>query len=113
MKLLDQRKAVGQAIWLWLLYQNNAKYSGDRNWAPVLDAHTVRDSDAAEALKVPVHTVTRWRYRLERVGIVRTMPCRGGGFKVWLRHSDLPCDESLRQPQQQGNWPAMQTEVVQ
>jgi hypothetical protein len=113
MKILNHVRTIGPAIWLYLLYGNNAEVlPGDRIWAPVCDLHALRDRDAAEVLKVPVHTITRWRYRLERIGVVRTVACRGGGLKTWLRCSDLPSDEPIR-PIQPENWPAMQTEVVQ
>lgn len=112
MKLLNHVRTIGPAIWLFLLYSNNAEESGDRTWAPVLNLHPIRDREAAEALKIPVHTAIRWRRRLERVGMVKTSAYRGGGLKVWLRHSDLPSDQPLPLPEPE-NWPAMPTEIVQ
>jgi hypothetical protein len=64
MKLLNHVRTIGPAIWLFLLYQNNAEYSGDQTWAPVLNLRPIRDRETAEALKVPLHTAIRWRRRV-------------------------------------------------
>lgn len=113
MRLLDHRKAMGPAVWLFLLYRNNTDEPEDPVWAPVLRLRPIRDSQAAEVLKVPVHTVRRWRRRLERVGMIKTSTCRGAGLKILVRHSGLPCNEPIVQVSQPESWPEMQTEIVQ
>lgn len=113
MKLLDYRKAMGPAVWLFLLYKNNAEETSDPHWAPVLCGQPTRDSAAAVALKAPIHTVIRWRRRLEKAGAIRTEVCRGGGLKVWVRCSDGNASDSLMSPVAEGKWPTMPTQVVQ
>lgn len=114
MKLLNHVRSIGPAIWLFLLFSNNAEeIPGDPTWAPVCELRPIRDIHAAEALKVPVHTVIRWRRRLERVGMVKTSACRGGGLKAWVRYTDLPSDEPLKHGLEPENWPAMQSKAIQ
>jgi len=111
MKLLDRAREIGPAVWLFLLYQNNAELSGDSTWAPVVEARAVMDAEAASLLKVSASTAIRWRRRLERISMIKTQACRGGGFKIWLRHSDEPSTQpSVRTPEQ---WPEMQSTAVQ
>lgn len=113
MKLLDCRKAMGQAVWLFLLYGNNAREASDHAWAPVSRGQPIRDSQAADVLKAPIHTVIRWRRRLQEAGVIRTEVCRGGGLKVWVRHTDPRSGDLAASATQAQRWPVMQTEIVQ
>ena len=111
MKLLDRAREIGPAVWLFLLYQNNAELSGDTTWAPVVEARAVTDVEAAGLLRVSASTAVRWRRRLERISVVKTQACRGGGFKIWLRHSDEASAQSGVPTTAQ--WPEMQSTAVQ
>jgi len=111
MKLLDRAREIGPAVWLFLLYQNNAELSGDPTWAPVVEARAVTDVEAAGLLRVSASTAVRWRRRLERISAIKTQACRGGGFKIWLRHSDASSTPSGVLAAEQ--WPEMQSTAVQ
>jgi len=102
---------MGPAVWLFLLYQNNAEYAGDPVWSPVVEGNAVTDAHVASVLKISASTAVRWRRRLERVSVIRTQACRGGGFKIWLRHSDAPSTQPSVPTQEQ--WPEMQSTAVQ
>src|SRR5256885_13865475 len=67
MKLLDHIRRMGPAVWLFLLYQNNAELSGDPVWAPVVQEKAVMDAEVASVLKISASTAVRWRRRLERI----------------------------------------------
>src|SRR5258705_12052952 len=111
MKLLERLRAMGPAVWLFLLYQNNSEYAGDPVWAPVGMGSAVTDVHVASVLKISASTAVRWRRRLERISIIKTQACRGGGFKVWLRHSDVPSTQpSVQAPEQ---WPDMLSTALQ
>lgn len=111
MKLLERLRPMGPAVWLFLLYQNNAESSGDPVWAPVGGGNAVTDVHVASVLKISASTAVRWRRRLERVFVIKTQACRGGGFKVWLRHSDAPSTQAGLPTSER--WPDMQSTTVQ
>jgi len=111
MKLLDRAREIGPAVWLFLLYQNNAELSGDPTWAPVAEARAVTDLEAAGLLRVSASTAVRWRRRLERISVIKTQACRGGGFKIWLRHSDAASTQPSGPTPEQ--WPEMRSTAVQ
>jgi hypothetical protein len=102
---------MGPAVWLFLLYQNNAEYFGDPVWAPVGEGSAVTDVHVASVLKISASTAVRWRRRLERVAVIKTQACRGGGFKIWLRHPDAPSTQPSVPTAAQ--WPQMTTTVLQ
>lgn len=111
MKVLERLRAMGPTVWLFLLYQNNAEYSGDPVWAPVGEGSAVTDVHVASVLGISASTAVRWRRRLERVSVIKTQACRGGGFKIWLRHSDESNTPSGVLAAEQ--WPEMQSTAVQ
>ncbi len=113
MKLLNHVRTIGPAIWLFLLYQVNAELCGDLTWAMVVKENAVADAEAARLLKVSVHTVTRWRRRLEKVSMIKTETFRRGGFKIWVRHSDAPIIQLPSRELDSDQWPEMRTTVVQ
>jgi hypothetical protein len=111
MKPLERLRTMGPAVWLFLLYQNNAEYADDPVWVPVGEGCAVTDVHVASVLKISASTAVRWRRRLERVSVIKTQACRGGGFKIWLRHSDAESTESgVLTPER---WPEMQSTTVQ
>jgi len=111
MKFLDRAREIGPAVWLFLLYQNNAEYSADPVWAPVGEGSAVTDVHVASVLKSSASTAVRWRRRLERISVIKTQACRGGGFKIWLRNSDAASTRSHETAPVQ--WPEMQSTAVQ
>jgi hypothetical protein len=100
---------TGMAVWLLVLYWHNASPSSRGSWTVVAQGKPLRDSETARALSVCVRTATRWRRRLEDCNLIKTEVCHGG-FKVWLRNLDRPEDTET---QRTGQWPAMQTDLVQ
>jgi len=113
MKLVERAREIGPAVWLFLLYQVNADYHGDPTWALVGQGNKIMDAEEAGLTRVSVYTVTRWRRRLERVSMVKTEACRGGGFKIWVRHSDTPSQGLPKGELDLDEWPEMPTAVVQ
>jgi hypothetical protein len=113
MKVLERAREIGPAVWLFLLYQVNSELCGDPTWALVGNGNAVTDAEAAGLLKVSVYTVTRWRHRLERASMVKAERCRGGGFKMWVRHSETPTQELPNRELNADQWPKMPTAVLQ
>jgi hypothetical protein len=109
MKLLERLREIGPAVWLFLLYQNNAEHTGDPIWALVVEGKTVTDVHVAGVLGVSLYTAIRWRRRLESVSIIKTEAVRGGGFRIWLRHSDTAAESAPAAE----HWPEMQTTALQ
>src|SRR6266403_2247283 len=107
MKVLERLRAMGPTVWLFLLYQNNAEYSGDPVWAPVGEGSAVTDVHVASVLGISASTAVSWRRRLERVSVIKTQVCRGGVFKIWLAHSDAPSTQPSVPTAAQ--WPQMTT----
>jgi hypothetical protein len=74
---------IGPAIWLLLTYYAHCRDDGSE-WLPVLDGQAVVDEDAAQAMSVSVHTVIRWRKRLEAAGVIITER-QPRGFAIWAK----------------------------
>ena len=108
--IFDNRREVGMALWLFLLYWQNHSPDPDSEWLAVHNGRAIRDSEAAKVLKVSVQTATRWRRRLRDAGLIRSEARQGGGFQIWLLNLNRAPAAEL------GNrevWPEMKTELVQ
>jgi hypothetical protein len=108
--IFDNRREVGMAVWLFLLYWQNHSPDANSEWLAVGNGNPIRDSDAARVLKISVQTATRWRRRLRDAGLIQSEAQQGGGFQIWLLNlNHVPAAE----PSNREVWPEMQTELVQ
>jgi hypothetical protein len=69
--LLNQRRELREAIYLWYLMNSSAVVSPPQ-WWPVSRGEGLSDEYLASLLDITASTARQWRLRLEHAGLVRS-----------------------------------------
>lgn len=87
MEIGARRRAIGDAIWLWVLLGQYATESNE-DWWLVGGGEQISDERLAVYLDVSAAIAKKWRKRLEGLGMIRTEMIRPLQRKFWLRNPD-------------------------
>ncbi len=87
MNLPGYRRAVGAAIWLFILLSAHAQETDDL-WKLVAEGRSVCDEELAIQLGVRAPTARRWRKKLEKAGLLRCARSEPGYFILHILNVD-------------------------
>lgn len=88
----DRRKQVGRAIWLlaFLGLFSPDTWDGMQR-VVVAGGNVISDSELADRLQVTASTISCWRRRLKRAGLLDWLVSRGNGRVLFLRGMSQMC----------------------
>jgi len=112
-----KRSEIGGAVWLLNMYWGVIdEWHPDKwPWHRVLNGEPIADAEVAALLKVSVHTASRWRRRLMRIGVVEAQSC-GKGFRIRVQRPKFATSTigtAEAHFAERRDWPKMATELVQ
>lgn len=81
------RRALGDAIWLWIACGMHTDQSNvEADWWLVADGGEISDERIGVYLDVSAPRAKKWRVRLERFGMLRTEMLRPSQRRSWMRN---------------------------